>query len=374
MAGLKEGGGRPAGQRKAAAERPEGGRASTTHRRGRGAGGEKSTPCGATLALRRDRAGRSPARASTWAGAPAHRAQAPSLRLRRREKHTRTRAQARRPQAVQPHLRKCFDNLVKLKFVSDKGADISGMISGEGEEVPFYKPLKARGNVEKWLLDVEDWMCKTVHHICKEGLKAYPEQARRDWVREREAQTVSSIGMVMWCADAEAALMSDKNRVEQMKIFYQQNVTQLTELTELVRGKLTSIQRKSIVALVTQDVHNRDIVETMCIKQCQNLLDFSWQQQLRYYWGGESAEDDLVYKQVDAMGIYGYEYMGAGTRLVITPLTDRCWMTITGALHIKLGAAPAGERVGALHRDQPSLPGTPELQNRACHVGRRRGV
>ena len=34
--------------------------------------------------------------------------------------------------------------------------------------------------------------------------------------------------------------------------------------------------------------------------------------------------------------------MGACSRLVITPLTDKCWITITNALHIKLGANPAG--------------------------------
>lgn len=110
----------------------------------------------------------------------------------------------------------------------------------------------------------------------------------------------------------------------------------------MVRGNLSDIDRKIIVALVTVDVHARDIVDELRSLNVSSVTEFKWLQQLRYEWNEDVPESPCQIKQVSACMNYGYEYMGATSRLVITPLTDRCWITISNALHIKLGANPAG--------------------------------
>jgi len=62
--------------------------------------------------------------------------------------------------------------------------------------------------------------------------------------------------------------------------------------------------------------------------------------QLRFYW--DKKKDCITIRQTNTEQLYGYEYLGNSGRLAITPLTDRCYITLTTALSLFRGGSPKG--------------------------------
>jgi dynein heavy chain len=146
---------------------------------------------------------------------------------------------------------------------------------------------------------------------------------------------------IYWSSETEDAIRQHK-----LQEYHQKCHQQLLDVTELVRMDLTKLQRVSLGALVTLDVHGRDVIENLVNANVQKEGDFEWSAQLRYYWlesaKSYSGTHNAFLIQVENRFRYGCEYLGNSMRLVVTPLTDRIYLTLTGALGMALGGAPAG--------------------------------
>ncbi|XP_011850123.1 PREDICTED: dynein heavy chain 2, axonemal [Mandrillus leucophaeus] len=256
--------------------------------------------------------------------------------------------QSRNPEAVQPHLKKCFDNIKLLRIQKVGGSsskwEAVGMFSGDGEYIDFLHSVLLEGPVESWLGDVERTMRVTLRDLlrnCRLALKKFLNK-RDKWVKEWAGQMVITASQIQWTADVTKCLLTAKERGDKkiLKVMKKKQVSILNKYSEAIRGNLTKIMRLKIVALVTIEIHARDVLEKLYKSGLMDVNSFDWLSQLRFYW--EKDLDDCMIRQTNTQFQYSYEYLGNSGRLVITPLTDRCYMTLTTALHLHRGGSPKG--------------------------------
>lgn len=250
-------------------------------------------------------------------------------------------ANSANPLLLQPYISKCFENIYRLEFSEDlKSGDILAMVSREGEVVSFDgRLLKTRGNVEDWLGNVQGIMVDTLARLIKYCKEDAEKAVFKNWVLGLyPGQVIATVSQINWCIETDLVLSSIDENPNILTEWVQNSNKALTSLVELVRTQLSDLKRKLVVSMITTSVHNRDVLTLLQDFEVETNSDFIWQQQLRYYW-----DNDLcIIKQINFSTTYAYEYLGCTSRLVITPLTEKCWITITSALNIKLGACPSG--------------------------------
>jgi len=258
------------------------------------------------------------------------------------------------PRNVQKHLGDCFDNIVELVFrekkevVGDYSRSAYIMKSKEGDEqVEFQNDFECKGAAE-------DWLGGLVEHM-RETLKEYFSKAKftadhweidkpRDkWLDDYCAQVSLACSQIVWTDEVESQFdsLADGNEQAMKDYMKQAMIGRLDVLIHMVLDLgLSFCKRVKIITLITIDVHNRDVVQKLIDQKIQDKKAFTWQSQMRYGWKPETK--DCTVMIADTTFYYSYEYIGNTGRLVITPLTDRCYITLSQALNLTMGGAPAG--------------------------------
>uniref|UniRef100_A0AAV2MDL9 AAA+ ATPase domain-containing protein n=1 Tax=Knipowitschia caucasica TaxID=637954 RepID=A0AAV2MDL9_KNICA len=243
------------------------------------------------------------------------------------------------------HLSKLFDNVADLEFVKNEHLDnpklALGMYSKEREFVPFPTECVCCGPVEVWLSSVERSMRGSVRAQLSEAVATYEDKAREQWVLDLPAQVALTGSQVWWSNDMQLVFKRLEEGFESsLKDYNKKQVSQLNSLISMLLGELSPGNRQKIMTVCTIDVHARDVVANLIAQKATSSQAFQWLSQLRHCWKDQVGH--CFVNICDAQFQYSYEYLGNTPRLVVTPLTDRCYITLTQSLHLTMSGAPAG--------------------------------
>jgi dynein heavy chain 1, cytosolic len=250
---------------------------------------------------------------------------------------------------VAKHFKKMFAGLSDL--LVDDNSNIVGIASKEGETVALRKQVSIvkTPKINDWLAALETSVKITLAEMLFDAAAqfepfmtdAVDAAMFDDYLAAYPAQVVVLGSQVIWTKLVEQALENDGKALTQL---YESEVRILDLLAATVLRDLDPITRRKCEHLITESVHQRDVIGRLVAAHASSPNHYLWLLQMRYIYSPNVSEplQRLQVHMANAKLGYGYEYLGVPDRLVRTPLTDRCFLTLTQALCQRLGGSPYG--------------------------------
>ncbi|GIX77258.1 dynein heavy chain, cytoplasmic [Caerostris extrusa] len=154
------------------------------------------------------------------------------------------------------------------------------------------------------------------------------------------SQIVVLAAQISWSEDIESALHvianSGGNNLQPLEEVLTAVEITLNVLADSVLQEQPPLRRKKLEHLRRySSTHKKGVA---------NPKSFEWLSRMRFYFDPRQADvlQQLSIHMANAKFNYGFEYLGVQEKLVQTPLTDRCYLTMTQALESRLGGSPFG--------------------------------
>ena len=252
------------------------------------------------------------------------------------------------PRSINKHISKIIIAMEKLEMQDNddksnpnRRPTATEMITRTGvEKIPFETPFALMGKVEVYLVDILKNMQSTIKSIVKKSISEVEQKQQREWIESTPSQACLLTDLMKFVTAVEKAINNLSKNSDALKQALEAQTKSLSYLIELILEDLTEETMAKVMVLIKSETHSRDVIDKLIQEKVSRTDDFIWQSQMKAYW--DSEKDDCHLDVCDASINYGYEYLGNGDRLVVTPLTDRIYVTATQALHLKMGCSPAG--------------------------------
>lgn len=238
-------------------------------------------------------------------------------------------ALSKNPTVIQAHLKKLFMGISRVTFDQEE-ENIVKILSVEGEEVMLTKPVHITDEVEYWLSELDDEV--------KSTLKVHLQQcyAKMD-IGLYASQILCAAEMIRFTVKTEEAIKNSQGGgLTSHKAALQAQLRELNLFAGRNADPLIGLKLKSIIMDL---IHNIEVVNLLIENKVEKETDWLWRKQLRYYLDSTGG---CVLRMVDAEFKYSYEYQGNAPKLVHTPLTDRCYLTLTQGMQLGYGGNPYG--------------------------------